>query len=88
MLRNKGVLKTVGQLFDTQRQNLQKRESKLNAFVITMSSNFILIRELKEVPFIFLTTTLLSHEQIQVTAGETASLVQRWTLRLVNLFST
>ena len=53
-----------------------------------MSSNFILIRELKEVPFIFLTTTLLSHEQIQVTAGETASLVQRWTLRLVNLFST
>lgn len=51
MMWNKYVLKTVQELLDTQRQNLQKRESKLNAFVITMSRNFMLIRQLKEILF-------------------------------------
>ena len=56
MMWNKYVLKTVQELLDTQRQNLQKRESKLNAFVITMSRNFMLIRQI-EGNTIFLTTT-------------------------------
>ena len=51
MMWNKYVLKTVQELLDTQRQNLQKSESKLNAFAITMSHNFMLIRQLKEILF-------------------------------------